>query len=78
MPFLNEPQSPRKRDYSGHKFVHQGGGGVKDSSPTKLTWSQRKAAEKEMEEAIGSEDYEKAAALRDQISQLTENTSTKH
>ena len=39
---------------------------------------QLESLEKEMTEAISSEDYEKAAALRDQINQLSENTSTNH
>ena len=35
---------------------------------------QLESLEKEMTEAISSEDYEKAAALRDQISQLEDSS----
>lgn len=40
------------------------------------TRQQLEVLEKEMAEAIGAEDYEKAAALRDQISQLQETSLT--
>lgn len=39
---------------------------------------QLETLEKEMAQAIGAEDYEKAAALRDQITQLSEKPSTNH
>ena len=68
-----------KANLSGmHKGTHHSGRVPEGMVEAFQKRQQLESLEKEMAEAISSEDYEKAAALRDQISQLTEHSPTNH